>query len=104
MRRTAAAVVTILAALVAVVVMPGLDASAATPKVFLLGDSIMAGLSFSSDARALLDASYDVSLDAKVCRALREPSCSTKYDGQPPAALTVMPPTWASTPPSPTSR
>ena len=25
-----------------------------------------------------------------MCRTLREPSCSTKYDGQPPAALTVM--------------
>ncbi len=50
----------------------------------------MAGLNFSSDARALLAASYDVTLEAKVCRAIQEPSCSTKYDGQPPAALTVM--------------
>ncbi len=91
MRRSAAALATLLVALTASVLLPITPASAATPpKVFLLGDSVMAGLNFSGDARALLDASYDVTLDAKVCRTLREPSCSTKYDGQPTAALTVM--------------
>src|ERR1700704_4364580 len=90
MRRSAAGRATILGALTAAVVLPVTPAAAAPPKVFLLGDSVMAGLNFSSDARALLDASYDVTLDAKVCRTLREPSCSTKYDGQPTAALTVM--------------
>jgi hypothetical protein len=89
MRRSAAALATILVAL-AGVAMPAGTASAATPRVFLLGDSVMAGLNFSTAARALLDASYDVSLDAKVCRTLREPSCSTRYDGQPAAAVTVM--------------
>jgi hypothetical protein len=65
-------------------------AGASGPRVFLLGDSVMAGLRFSSAAQAALSSPYDVTLDAKVCRALREPSCSTKYDGQPPAALTVL--------------
>ena len=89
MRRAAAwATLLTLAWLVAVVGAP--PARAATPKVFLLGDSVMAGLSFSGAARDLLAASYDVTLDAKVCRTLREPSCSTQYDGRPPAALSVM--------------
>jgi hypothetical protein len=65
-------------------------AGAAGERMFLLGDSVMAGLRFSSAAQAALSSVYDVTLDAKVCRALREPSCSTKYDGQPPAALTVL--------------
>jgi hypothetical protein len=65
-------------------------AAAAGQRVFLLGDSVMAGLRFSSAAEATLSSTFDVTLDAKVCRALREPSCSTKYDGQPPAALTVL--------------
>src|SRR5437764_8450356 len=69
---------------------PAAPAAAAGQRVFLLGDSVMAGLRFSSAAEATLDATYDVTLDAKVCRALREPSCSTKYDGQPAAALTVL--------------
>ena len=90
MRRTAAALAILVLALTTSVLMPASPASAATPKVFLLGDSVMAGLNFSSAARDLLDSSYDVTLDAKVCRTLREPSCSTQYDGRPPAALTVM--------------
>jgi hypothetical protein len=59
-------------------------------RVFLLGDSVMAGLNFSSAARAELAAAYDVTLDAKVCRAIQEPSCFTQYDGRPPAAMTVL--------------
>src|SRR4051794_2681293 len=88
--RRAAALAAVLALVSLLSVLPAPIADAAAPRVFLLGDSVMAGLNFSSDARALLAASYDVTLDAKVCRTLREPSCSTKYDGQPPAALTVM--------------
>ncbi len=65
-------------------------ASAAGQRVFLLGDSVMAGLRFSGAAQSALAGSFDVTLDAKVCRALREPSCSTQYDGRPPAALTVL--------------
>ena len=65
-------------------------AGATGERVFLLGDSVMAGLRFSSAAQAALSSAYAVTLDAKVCRTLREPSCSTKYDGQPPAALTVL--------------
>jgi len=65
-------------------------AGAAGERLFLLGDSVMAGLHFSGAAQALLDNTYDVTLDAKVCRTLREPSCSTRFDGQPPAALTVL--------------
>jgi hypothetical protein len=65
-------------------------ASAAGQRVFLLGDSVMAGLRFSGAAQAALAGAFDVTLDAKVCRALREPSCSTQYDGRPPAALTVL--------------
>jgi hypothetical protein len=65
-------------------------AAAGPPPVFLLGDSVMAGLNFSSSARGLLAARYAVTLDAKVCRAIVEPSCYTVYDGRPPAALTVM--------------
>jgi hypothetical protein len=90
MRRSAPALVWALIIVATGALMPGRATAAGPPKVFLLGDSVMAGLRFSPAALALLQASYDVTLDAKVCRALREPSCSTKYDGQPPAALTVM--------------
>ena len=90
MRRSAAALVWALIVLATSAFGPSRATAAGTPKVFLLGDSVMAGLNFSSAALALLQGSYDVTLDAKVCRALREPSCSTRFDGQPPAALTVM--------------
>jgi hypothetical protein len=90
MRRSAAALVWALIVLATSAFAPSRATAAGTPKVFLLGDSVMAGLNFSSAALALLQGAYDVTLDAKVCRALREPSCSTRFDGQPPAALTVM--------------
>ncbi len=57
------------------------------PKVFLLGDSIMAGLPFGTGLKAL-QGSYAVTIDAQVCRRLTGASCS--YQGKTPAnALTV---------------
>jgi hypothetical protein len=93
MRRPPGAVFGALALLAAVfgtVVTTGAPARADAPRVFLLGDSVMAGLRFSSSALGTLNTSFDVTLDAKVCRTLVEPSCSTRYDGRPPAALTVL--------------
>ncbi len=85
--RAAAVVLLILGGLALVAPRP---AAAQGERVFLLGDSVMAGLNFSSTARAELDGAFAVTLDAKVCRTLREPSCSTQYDGRPPAALSVL--------------
>jgi hypothetical protein len=87
MRRAAAIVLLLVGGLVVVTAQP---AGARGERVFLLGDSVMAGLNFSSGARAELGAAFAVTLDAKVCRTLREPSCSTQYDGRPPAALSVL--------------
>ena len=89
-RRLAGGLACTLVALACGTAVASRPAGAAGQRVFLLGDSVMAGLHFSGAAQALLDTTYDATLDAKVCRTLREPSCSTRFDGQPPAALTVL--------------
>jgi hypothetical protein len=57
------------------------------PKVFMLGDSVMAGLPFGPGLKTL-QGSYAVTMDAQVCRRLVTTSCT--YQGKTPAnALAV---------------
>jgi hypothetical protein len=67
------------------------SARAATPvtTAFLLGDSVMAGLDFSTNTNGILNAHRTTTRDAKVCRRLVAASCA--YQGVTPlTALQVM--------------
>ena len=63
-------------------------ATAAGPAVFLLGDSVMAGLDYGDEIDSLAGR-YSVTLDAAVCRRLASASCS--YQGSAPTnAMQVL--------------
>jgi hypothetical protein len=64
-------------------------AAAPGQRVTLIGDSVMAALNFSAEARNVIGSAYPMNLDAKVCRRLVAPSCS--YQGTTPlTALQVV--------------
>jgi lysophospholipase L1-like esterase len=68
-------------------VAPSRTPAVALPRVFLLGDSVMAGLPFGTGLKAL-QGSYSITIDAQVCRRLVSQSCA--YQGKTPAsALSV---------------
>jgi hypothetical protein len=64
-------------------------ATAARPRVTVVGDSVAASLLYVRDAVRVLGRGLDVRLDLRVCRRLVEPSCA--YQGvAPPSALQVI--------------